>query len=46
MRGGVEAVSAYGLDMVAYGAVAQEWAARLGSDPTLMAKMTVRMSRG
>lgn len=40
------ALSAYGLDMMAYGAVAQEWAAKLGSDPTLMAKMTTRMTRG
>lgn len=39
------ALSAYGLDMMAYGAVAQEWAAKLGSDPTLMARMTTRMTK-
>jgi hypothetical protein len=40
------ALAAHGLDMMGYGAVAQEWAAKLGSDPTLMARMTTRMTRG
>ncbi|HSC90008.1 MAG TPA: tetratricopeptide repeat protein [Polyangiaceae bacterium] len=40
------ALSAYGLDMMSYGAVAQAWAAKLGGDPVLTAQFARLMSGG
>jgi tetratricopeptide (TPR) repeat protein len=39
------ALAAYGLDMMAYGAVAQAWAAKMSADPVLTEKFT-RMMQG
>ena len=37
------ALSAYGLDMATYSQVAQAWGTKLGTDPTLNAKMAAMM---
>lgn len=37
------ALAAYGLNMTTYGQVAQAWGAKLGTDPTLNAKMAAMM---
>ena len=39
------ALAAYGMDMMAFGTIAQEWAAKLASDPLLTAKMAAMMSK-